>query len=421
MAASRALTLPLQNPFLGKMGVKGPDRGRFPGEPFRLPPAVAVPATVARVPVHAQALFRKGNNLEVGPSHSEHSNLSPKLPSLSGSPEGSSQSGPVTLSATAAPVLERPAVEQPTTIPPSISFFDENTPFRRPVPTLHDFINRFDNLLVDDQNLPSDHPGFSDEKYVRRRRELAAIARNHKFGRAIPRIDYSPEEIYVWGTSLNKLRELHPTHACSKYNAAVQKLDFRPDEIPQLEDVSSVMYQQTGWRIRPVAGLMDPRDFIGAMAFKIFHCTQYVRHHSQPMYSPEPDLCHELIGHVPMLLDPEFSDMVQAIGKASLGATDAEFLQLTRLFWYTCEFGVIEEDGQMKAFGAGLLSSFGELAYMRDGHEGVMPRFRALGDPRIQLPPMRHKPGFQTRYMVSNGFADVARKLSTFAAHIDRK
>lgn len=106
----------------------------------------------------------------------------------------------------------------------------------------------------------------------------------------------------------------------------------REDEIPQLQDVSDALFAASGWRIRPVAGLMHPRDFLAGLAFRHFHSTQYVRHPSQPMYTPEPDVVHELIGHVPMLADPHFSRMAQAIGAASLGADERTVWHLTKVY-----------------------------------------------------------------------------------------
>eukprot|EP00245_Coleochaete_scutata_P008778 TRINITY_DN2742_c0_g2_i1.p1 TRINITY_DN2742_c0_g2~~TRINITY_DN2742_c0_g2_i1.p1 ORF type:complete len:162 (+),score=30.28 TRINITY_DN2742_c0_g2_i1:65-487(+) len=137
------------------------------------------------------------------------------------------------------------------------------------------------------------------------------------------------------------------------------------------------------------------------------------------MYTPEPDICHEVLGHVPMLADPDFANLAHAIGLASLGASEKEIWHLTKLYWYTVEFGTVMEDGQVKAFGAGLLSSFGELQWLQSGANGSFPMFLEL-DPFAKLPKMSYKDGFQKQYFLCSSFSDVATKLRAYAKSIQR-
>jgi phenylalanine-4-hydroxylase len=215
--------------------------------------------------------------------------------------------------------------------------------------------------------LEADHPGFHDPAYRARRKAIEALALAYRHGDPIPVVDYSGDEIATWGAVFDHLVELHRRHACDEFLRAFAAMagacGFSHDSIPQARDVSAFLEQRTGFRLRPVAGLLGSRDFLNGLAFRVFFSTQYMRHGSVPLYTPEPDVCHELIGHAPMFADGAFADLSQEIGLASLGASDEEIERLARCYWFSVEFGLVREAGELKAYGAGLLSSFGELAY----------------------------------------------------------
>jgi phenylalanine-4-hydroxylase len=119
--------------------------------------------------------------------------------------------------------------------------------------------------------------------------------------------------------------------------------------------------QLSNFRLAPIEGLVETRAFLSWLSWRTMLSTQYIRHSSRPEYTPEPDIVHESIGHIPMFTNRNFADFSQFIGHGARIASEEQLEELGRLYWFTVEFGLIEEDGDVKAYGAGLLSSFGEL------------------------------------------------------------
>ncbi len=217
-----------------------------------------------------------------------------------------------------------------------------------------------------DIELPADHPGVSDPSYLERRSAIANASSDLPAGSPAPQISYTPVEDGVWATVSAALHDLHREYAVDDYRAGAAALDLPRDHVPQLADVSERLHDLTGWRVSAVPGLVPTRMFYGSLADRTFLSTQYVRHPSVPFYTPEPDIIHELIGHVNALASPRIAALYEAAGHASKRAADAAALdRFSRVFWFTLEFGVAHEDGRLRTYGAGLLSSFGEIQAFR--------------------------------------------------------
>ncbi|HML01252.1 MAG TPA: phenylalanine 4-monooxygenase [Acidimicrobiales bacterium] len=210
--------------------------------------------------------------------------------------------------------------------------------------------------------LPTDHPGFSDPEYRRRRAAIAAAGAGHHPGDPIPVVEYSVEEDEVWRLVSHELGVKHRRLACAEYLRGCDRLVLPTERVPQLCEVGQALSELTGFHIRQVPGLVPVRDFYGSLGDRTFMSTQYVRHHSVPFYTPEPDIVHEIIGHANMLATEAFASLYQAAGLASRRSESDEALEFfSRVFWFTLEFGVLRQHGGLKAYGAGLLSSYGEL------------------------------------------------------------
>jgi phenylalanine-4-hydroxylase len=214
--------------------------------------------------------------------------------------------------------------------------------------------------------LPTDHPGFSDPEYRARRERIAAVGAAYRPGDPVPDVTYTAEEDEVWRVVWRELAALHQAHACAEYRRGAARLLLPAERVPQLREVDERVRALTGFRIRPVPGLVPTREFYGALAERAFLSTQYVRHHSVPFYTPEPDLVHEIVGHANMLASESLAALYMEAGRASRRTTSPEALEFfSRVFWFTLEFGVVHESGDLKAYGAGLLSSYGELSAYR--------------------------------------------------------
>ncbi|MFZ0090442.1 MAG: phenylalanine 4-monooxygenase [Solirubrobacteraceae bacterium] len=215
-------------------------------------------------------------------------------------------------------------------------------------------------------HLDADHPGFGDPEYRRRRNEIAARALEWQPGDPIPQVEYTEEEQAVWREVCRELAAKHERLACAEYREAMAQLALPADHIPQLDEVGTRLRPLTGFEYHPAAGLVPFAEFYGSLADGVFHSTQYIRHHARPLYTPEPDLIHEVIGHGGLLASPRLAELNRLAGRAARRLeTKAGRDFFATVFWFTLEFGVLYERGELRAYGAGLLSSYGEIEEFR--------------------------------------------------------
>jgi len=177
---------------------------------------------------------------------------------------------------------------------------------------------------------------------------------------------YTPAEHELWRRLYARQASLVPRHACDEFNATLATLDFGVG-IPRFERVNARLGPATNWQLVAVPGLLPDLAFFEHLANRRFPVTVWLRTPAEFDYIVEPDVFHDFFGHVPLLFDPVFADYLQAYGRGGIKAHALGAIEmLARLYWYTVEFGLIETPRGLRAYGAGILSSGGELPYCVD-------------------------------------------------------
>jgi phenylalanine-4-hydroxylase len=209
------------------------------------------------------------------------------------------------------------------------------------------------------------HPGEHDSEYVARRKFLFDLTRRHRLEKlGPPFIDYTAEETRIWRDVSPKLHELHRQHACELYLKAKADLAITDETIPQLRTISERLERETQIHLVPAEGALPYRTFYESIAERGFPVTQFIRHGSHPEFTPEPDMIHDCLGHVPPLMNRDYAELLVLIAKAAATTTNGEHVLLLKRFsWFSIEFGLIAEQGATKVFGAGILSSTGEIPH----------------------------------------------------------
>jgi phenylalanine-4-hydroxylase len=180
---------------------------------------------------------------------------------------------------------------------------------------------------------------------------------------------YTPEQHAVWQELVSRRMPQLREHACQEYLDGFEQIGLRADSIPNLAEVNQRLEPLTGWNATPVSGFLPPDAFFEMLAARRFPTTTWLRSRESMEYTPEPDIFHDVLGHVPMHAHPVFADFLQHYGKvcATIMGDKDKLERMGRLFWFTVEFGVIRQNGGIKLYGSGLISSHGESTYVIKG------------------------------------------------------
>jgi phenylalanine-4-hydroxylase len=216
-------------------------------------------------------------------------------------------------------------------------------------------------------------------------------------------IHYTDEENLVWHDLITAQLPRLDGRVCNEYIRALDRMEFSLDRIPQLREVSAVLTDHTGWSITPVPALVDFAVIFELLARRQFPAATFIRNRKEMHYLPEPDIFHEIFGHTPLLTDQRFAAFSEAYGKAGLAADSSDHAMLARLFWFTVEFGLIRTAAGLRSYGAGIVSSPGELTYALESDE---PQRKPL-DPVDALRTPYRIDIFQSIYFTIDSFDEL--------------
>ena len=185
---------------------------------------------------------------------------------------------------------------------------------------------------------------------------------------------YTEEQHRVWADLVGRVLPELEQHAAREYLEGFDIIGLRRDMLPNLRAVSARLEPRTGWNSTAVSGFLPAPAFFEMLAARRFPTTTWIRSRESLEYTPEPDIFHDVFGHVPMHAHRVFADFLERYGRVCAGVPDEQVLErLGRLFWYTVEFGLIRQDGEIKVYGSGLISSHGECANVIGGNCAVRP------------------------------------------------
>lgn len=242
-----------------------------------------------------------------------------------------------------------------------------------------------------------------------------------------PWASYAASDHRVWATLFQRQHEVLQGRACDEFLHSQQMLHMGAEQIPRFDELNKILRKTTGWELIGVEGLLPEKVFFDHLANRRFPVTWWIRREDQIDYISEPDLFHDLFGHVPLLMNPIFADYMEAYGKGGMKACEvgeAALLNLTRLYWYTVEFGLIKTNAGLRIYGSGIVSSKGESLYSL---ESPAPNRIGFDLQRIMCTRYRIDSFQQTYFVIDNfeqlfdatgpDFLPIYAKLADHAGH----
>lgn len=215
---------------------------------------------------------------------------------------------------------------------------------------------------------------------------------------------YSAEEHGVWKTLFERQTKLLPGRACAEFVEGMRALPIAADRIPDFRRLNEVLAKRTGWQIVAVPGLVPDEVFFEHLAQRRFPAGQFIRRRDQLDYLEEPDVFHDVFGHVPMLMNPVLADYLQAYGEGGLRARQLGVLpNLARVYWYTVEFGLVLEPEGVRIYGSGIVSSLAESVFALDDPSPNRLRFDLARVMRTRY----RIDDFQETYFVVGSFEEL--------------
>jgi phenylalanine-4-hydroxylase len=221
-------------------------------------------------------------------------------------------------------------------------------------------------------------------------------------------INYTPEENSIWAELYSRQEKILPNLACKEYVDSLEKMHMSEDKIPQLPNITKTLQESTGWGVEGVPALIAPQEFFKLLANRKFPAATFIRDREEFDYLQEPDVFHEIFGHCPLLTNQTYADFMQKYGEIASGLDDKFRWYLLRLYWFTVEFGLIQESDKAKIYGAGIVSSHGESPY---SVKSATPERRPFDLVQVLRTPYRIDI-FQTVYYVIESFEQLYELVS---------
>ncbi len=219
---------------------------------------------------------------------------------------------------------------------------------------------------------------------------------------------YSEEDFEVWEILFRRQMTQLPEVASEAFLDGLLRVDFKEEEIPRFSETDKILSSETGWQLAVVPGIVPDYTFFELMSNKCFPATTWLRKKVQLDYLEEPDMFHDVFAHVPLLSNQPFVDFLEELSKIGLDYVGDDYAieLLSRVYWFTVEFGLIRENGELKIYGAGILSSAGETKYCLSG----APHLHEFDIQEMLDTPYR-KDVFQTDYFITASYEQLFQSI----------